>query len=64
MAKKYENDFKVMLVELLKSGRKAKDHMLSWHPNRKRNFNQTHKTLKLAFLNTKCILFGAFQIVI
>ena len=24
MAKKYENDFKVMLVELLKSGRKAK----------------------------------------
>ena len=24
MAKKYKNDFKVMLVELLKSGRKAK----------------------------------------
>ncbi|WP_407324216.1 hypothetical protein R5O24_07145 [Tenacibaculum maritimum] len=24
MAKKYDNDFKVMLVELLKSGRKAK----------------------------------------
>ena len=25
MAKKYENDFKVMIVELLKSGRKAKE---------------------------------------
>jgi len=25
MAKKYENDFKVMLVELLNSGRKAKE---------------------------------------
>ena len=25
MAKKYENDFKVMLVELLKSGRNAKE---------------------------------------
>jgi transposase len=25
MAKKYENDFKVLIVELLKSGRKAKE---------------------------------------
>jgi len=25
MAKKYDNDFKVMIVELLKSGRKAKE---------------------------------------
>ena len=25
MAKKYENDFKVMIVELLKSGRKTKE---------------------------------------
>ena len=30
MAKKYENDFKVMIVELLKSGRKAKEINLEY----------------------------------